>query len=39
LPDIRFFIECIEKSLDELRKATTKPKTKKKRKKKTAAKR
>ena len=39
LPDIRFFIECIEKSLDELRKATTKPKPKKKRKKKTAAKR
>jgi WS/DGAT/MGAT family acyltransferase len=39
LPDIHFFIECIEKSLDELRKATTKPKTKKKRKKKAAAKR
>jgi WS/DGAT/MGAT family acyltransferase len=39
LPDIHFFIECIEKSLDELRKATTKPKTAKKRKKKAAAKR
>ena len=34
LPDIHFFIECIEKSLDELRKATTKPRAAKKRKKK-----
>jgi hypothetical protein len=34
LPDIHFFVECIEKSLDELRKATTRPKAAKKRKKK-----
>jgi hypothetical protein len=39
LPDIEFFIECIEESLGALHKATTKPKAAKKRKKKSAAKR